>query len=62
MSATNWENDPEDVEAQLEWFDNRGYQKGKYTVCGNPACGGDWHGFPRGSCPGSHRFPQRQPL
>lgn len=58
MSVVHWENDPEAIEAQLEWSD-RGARKGGIAMCGNKKCRSEWHGKPQAGCPGSHMFPLR---
>lgn len=68
MAKVNWANSDEDIEANLQWIEDRHAVAGTaYGSCTNPLCRRPWHGieiaqvgenalggYPK--CSGSHMF------
>lgn len=68
MPSVNWANSDEDIEANLQWIEDRHQVAGAvYGNCTNPRCRRSWHGiaieqvgenalggYPK--CPGSHLY------
>lgn len=75
MGKVNWANSDEDIEANLNWIEERHQVSGRpYNKCPNRYCSREWHGVQVGTpgegsvvrsgsydyyCPGSHMFDEK---